>query len=142
VILVQLTGCIVGMLSLILLAGCIGITDDYAKTALGMAENATGNTGRNLAQKHDLEAATYARLYCAEPRIGAVERRYKDPVHLLDASSHVRDRARDRVRAMSIVARFCRTLAFETLLLFAGVLDRLHAPDAASRVREMAGKVG
>jgi hypothetical protein len=41
-----------------------------------------------------------------------------------------------------VIARLLRGLAFEALLVVAGVLDRLDAPRAAGRVRELAGRVG
>jgi hypothetical protein len=44
--------------------------------------------------------------------------------------------------ARLILARLLRGLVFEALLVVAGVLDRLDAPRAAGRTRELAGRVG
>jgi hypothetical protein len=44
--------------------------------------------------------------------------------------------------ARVVIARLLRGLVFEALLVVAGVLDRLDAPRAAGRTRELAGRVG
>lgn len=71
------------LLLAIMLGGCVGIVDDYSKTALAFGRSASGNTIENLSAAHDLEAAGYAAAYCGQPRIGAVERRYRDPAVMM-----------------------------------------------------------
>ncbi|MGH6689529.1 MAG: hypothetical protein ACREF4_02465 [Gammaproteobacteria bacterium] len=70
---------LVAMAALLALAGCGGMVDDYAKTAIAAGEATTSRTIENLSRKHDIEAGAYAAAYCGQPRVGAVERRYADP---------------------------------------------------------------
>lgn len=55
------------------------MVDDYATAANAFGQQMTLNTIVQLTRKHDTEAAAYAAMYCAQPRIGAVLRRYQDP---------------------------------------------------------------
>ena len=44
--------------------------------------------------------------------------------------------------ASRTVKRWAQTMAFESLCMLAGLLDQLHTPRAAGRVRHWAGRIG
>jgi hypothetical protein len=66
-------------LLLLTLAGCVGAVNDYAKTALSFADEASNNTMTDWKQANDGEARALAAGYCGLVRIGAYYRRYQDP---------------------------------------------------------------